>query len=240
MKISVLIPAYNAARYLAEALESVFAQGVPLHEVILVDDGSTDATGSVVDAFEGRVQYHGQAHAGIGHARNRALELSSGDLIAYLDADDVWPDGSLEARMEALRADGALDYAYGKVEQFISPDLPEEWTKRHATASSAASPARLAGAMLVRRRAFDTVGRFSVTLRVGETLDWVARADELGVRSRCVPRIVLRRRLHSTNTGLVQPESRTDYLVLAREALARRREAKTRDSESAGALGDRG
>lgn len=223
MKTSVLIPCYNAARYLAEALESVFAQGVPLREVIVVDDGSTDETERVVAAFGDRVRYHRQAHAGIGTARNRALELSSGDPVAFLDADDVWPPGSLEARLAVLRADDSVDYVYGEVEQFISPDLPEEWGRRHAAAVLTASPARLAGAMLARRRAFTRIGRFSETLRIGETLDWIARADDLGIRSRCLPQLVLRRRLHTTNTGLNQPGSRSDYLAVARAALARRR-----------------
>jgi hypothetical protein len=78
--------------------------------------------------------------------------------------------------------------------------------------------------MLVRRRAFDRVGGFDETLRIGETVDWVARADDLGVRNACLPRLVLRRRLHATNTGLTQQGSRDDYLVVARAALARRRQ----------------
>ena len=225
MKISVLVPCYNAARYLAEALESVFAQGIPLHEVIVVDDGSTDETKSVVAAFAERVQYHRQTHAGISCARNKALELSSGELIAFLDADDLWPHGSLEARLEALHADGSLDYVYGNVEQFISPDLSREWTRRHATAALTASPARMAGSMLVRRRAFNRVGGFSAALCIGETLDWVARADSLNLRSRCLPLLVLRRRLHTTNTGLTQQDRRPDYLAVARAALARKRHA---------------
>lgn len=223
MKLSVLVPCYDAARYLSEALESAFAQGVPLHEVIVVDDGSTDDPERAVAAFGARVRYHRQAHAGIGPARNTALELSSGDLIAFLDADDVWPDGSLAARLEALEADESLEYVYGEVEQFVSPELPEEWTLRHGAAVSTASPARLAGAMLVRRSAFTSVGGFRETLRVGETVDWVARADDLGVAHRSLPRLVLRRRLHATNTGMTQQASRSDYLAVARAALARRR-----------------
>jgi len=223
VKLSVLIPCYDAARYLAEALESAFAQGVPLDEIVVVDDGSTDETERVIAPFGERVRYHRQAHAGIAAARNRALALSTGDLIAFLDADDVWPDGSLAARLAALEADEALEYVYGEVEQFVSPELPEEWTRRHAAAVSTPSPARLAGTMLVWRRAFVGVGGFRETLRIGETVDWIARADSLGVQNRFLPRLVLRRRLHATNTGLTQQDSRSDYLAVARAALARRR-----------------
>jgi glycosyltransferase involved in cell wall biosynthesis len=223
VRISVLVPCYDAARYLPAALDSAFAQGVPLREVIVVDDGSTDEIGSVVAAYGERVRYHRQPHAGIGPARNRALELSSGEMIAFLDADDVWPPGSLAARLAALEADESLEYVYGEVEQFVSPELPEEWARRHGAAVLSASPARLMGAMLVRRRAFSTVGCFSQALRIGETVDWVARGDNLGVRSQRLSQLVLRRRLHTTNTGLTQQGSRSDYLAVARAALARRR-----------------
>ncbi len=223
MKTSVLIPCYNAARYLGEAIESAFAQGLPLHEVIVVDDGSTDETERVVAAFGERVQYHLQTHAGIGPARNRALELSSGDVIAFLDADDVWPPGSLAARLTVLQADESVEYVYGEVEQFVSPELTEGGARRHEAAVLTASPARLLGAMLARRRVFAKVGGFSERLRIGETVDWVARADDLGVRNECLSRLVLRRRLHTANTGLTQQGSRSDYLAVARAALARRR-----------------
>jgi glycosyltransferase involved in cell wall biosynthesis len=239
LRISVLIPCHNAALYVEEALESVFSQDVDLHEVVVIDDGSTDGSADRVRAFD-RVRVHRQANAGISGARNAALALASGDMIAFLDADDVWPDGSLRARLEAFLTDDFIEYAYGWVEQFISPDLVATAAGPHAAARLEPRPARLAGAMLVRSRAFARVGGFSPTLRVGETLDWVARADELGVRSCCLPRIVLRRRLHATNTGLIQQESRADYLTLAREALVRRRKAMTSESASAGAPGDRG
>lgn len=240
MRISVLIPCYNAAPYIEEALVSVFCQGVDLHEVVVVDDGSTDGGADRVRAFDDRVRVHRQANTGISGARNAALALATGDLIAFLDADDVWPDGSLRARREALLTDDSIEYAYGWVEQFVSPDLVATAAGSHANASLEPRPGRLAGAMLVRARAFARVGRFSPTLRVGETLDWVARADELGVRSICLPQIVLRRRLHATNTGLVQQENRADYLTLARQALARRRTAMTAESASAGATGEQG
>jgi glycosyltransferase involved in cell wall biosynthesis len=240
LKISVLIPCYNAAPYIEEALVSVFSQGVDLCEVVVIDDGSTDGGADLARAFDDRVRVHRQANAGISGARNAALALATGDLIAFLDADDIWPDGSLRARHEALLTDDSIDYAYGSVEQFISPDLVATAAGSHATASLEPRPARLAGAMLVRTRAFARVGEFSPTLRVGETLDWVARADELGVRSCCLPGIVLRRRLHATNTGLVQRESRADYLTLARQALVRRRTAVTTEAVPAGDPGGQG
>jgi glycosyltransferase involved in cell wall biosynthesis len=239
LRVSVLIPCHNAAPYVEEALESAFSQGVDLHEVVVVDDGSTDGSGDRVRGFGARVRYYWQANAGISAARNKALALATGDLIAFLDADDMWPDGSLRARLAALRTDDSIQYAYGKVEQFISPDVVEAVGARHPAAGPVLAAARLAGAMLIRRRAFERVGGFDPALRVGETLDWVARADHLGIPNRTLPDLVLRRRLHATNTGLTQQASRTDYLVVARAALARRRQAEIDRFDSSRALGER-
>lgn len=232
MRISVLIPCYNAARYVEEALLSAFSQEVDLHEVVVVDDGSTDGSADRVRAFSNCVRVHRQANAGISGARNASLALATGDVMAFLDADDVWPDGSLGARIDALMTDDSIDYCYGRVEQFISPDVSPELASAHATAILDPRPARLAGSMLVRRRAFTRVGGFSSTFRLGETLDWVARADDLGIPSRSIPDLVLRRRLHVTNTGLMQQMSQSDYLTVARAALARRRQSARKDDLS--------
>jgi glycosyltransferase involved in cell wall biosynthesis len=100
--ISVVIPTYNCSRYLAEALESVFAQTYPVHEVIIVDDGSTDAIEKVIRPFRGRVTYIRQDNKGASVARNLGLAQASGSFIALLDADDVWLPRKLGAQIDAL------------------------------------------------------------------------------------------------------------------------------------------
>ncbi len=98
--VSVIIPAYNAERYIEETLESVFKQTHDRLEVILVDDGSTDGTGARVRAYRDRVRYIQQANAGVGAARNRGLDAAAGDYIAFLDADDLWRPERLEVALE--------------------------------------------------------------------------------------------------------------------------------------------
>lgn len=219
LEVSVLIPCFNAADYIGEALESVFAQNFEPHEVIVLDDGSTDWSAEIVREFGDRVRYQHQMNGGISRARNAALELATGDTIAFLDADDIWPAGSLAARAEVLSADPSLGYVYGVVEQFVSPELKEPWASRHAARLGPVAAARLAGAMLIRRSAFQRVGLFDTNLRVGETHDWVARADRLGITAEVVPDLVLRRRLHAKNTGLTQRTRRADYLAATRATL---------------------
>jgi len=100
-----VIPAFNAEPYLAEAIQSVLAQGIPGIQVVVVDDGSTDGTAEVAAGFGAQVALIRQPNAGIGAARNAGVERAVGNFLAFLDADDVWPAGSLASRLAVLDAD---------------------------------------------------------------------------------------------------------------------------------------
>lgn len=223
MRGSVIVPFYNAEAYLQSALESIFAQCRVPDEVILVDDGSTDGSAAVAARFGARVRCHSQPHAGEGAARNHGLRLATGDCIAFLDADDVWPDAAFATLAQALESNRALDLVYGFVEQFISPEL-DEAARAGLHCPTGAEPARLCGSTLFRRRAFDQVGGFDVSFTLGATVDWIMRGDEQGLVSGRVDEVVLRRRLHKTNTGIVKKEHRSDYLRLLKASLDRRRQ----------------
>src|SRR5437667_12630279 len=106
--VSVVIPCYNGERYLAEAIESVLAQRYEPLEIIVVDDGSTDRSAEVARHFGDAVQYVCQPHAGAAAARNRGVGLATGDLIAFLDADDVWTEGRLARQVQVLEADPSV------------------------------------------------------------------------------------------------------------------------------------
>jgi glycosyltransferase involved in cell wall biosynthesis len=221
-RVSVIVPCYNAARYLAEALASIAAQTVAADELIVVDDGSTDGSGDIAAACAPYAHRARQENRGISAARNRGLELARGEVIAFLDADDVWPATSLACRLAVLAEAPAAEACSGLVEQFISSDVPDE-RRPPLDPSAVPSGARVAGAMLVRRAAFDRVGGFNPAFRVGETIDWVARADAAGVLWRTVGAVVLRRRLHETNTTALHAGARGDYLRVLKASLDRRR-----------------
>lgn len=104
-RVSVVVPAYNYGRFLAGALDSVLAQTVRPHEVIVVDDGSTDDTPAVAARFAGRVAYVRQANAGVSAARNNGIGRATGDWLAFLDADDEWEPDFLERVRPVCLAD---------------------------------------------------------------------------------------------------------------------------------------
>jgi len=101
-RISVVIPAHNAAAYLSESLDSVLAQTLPAAEILVVDDGSTDGTADVASRFGRAVRVVRQPQSGVSVARNIGLDRAAGDLIAFLDADDRWEPGKLATQVAAI------------------------------------------------------------------------------------------------------------------------------------------
>jgi len=222
--ISVMIGAYNAAPYLGEAIESVFAQDYEPIELIVVDDGSTDGTADVARGFA-QVHVIQQENGGNGAARNRAVENASGELYAFLDADDRFTPGKLTLQKAALDADPGLDIVFGHVREFLSPELDEETRAGLRPPAPEPMPWTAPNLMLVRRASFERVGPFTTAVRVGVTVDWFARAAEAGLRYSILPDVVLERRLHTQNNGLRESASRSQYLEVIRQAMERRRAA---------------
>lgn len=222
--VSVVVPCFNAAPYVGEAIESVLTQLRQHDEVIVIDDGSTDDSAQIVAGFGQRVRYQRQTNQGISAARNSGIALTRGAFIGFLDADDLWSERSLSVRLGCLIDNPDIHCAFGWVEPFISPDMTPE-VRRTIGDIGETQPGRVAGSMLVRRAVIDRIGQFDSGFRIGETMDWVARIDTAGLRSQDVGEIVLRRRVHGANTVIKERNMRSDYLRVLRAAIERRRES---------------
>lgn len=148
--VGVIVPCYDQARFIGQAIRSVLGQSSAVAEVIVVDDGSQDASAAIAEAFGPPVTVLSRPRGGAAAARNAGLQRVRSPLVAFLDADDLWPPRSLEFRLNALLTTSA-DIVYGIVEERYvgSPDRPG----RRASA-------RCAGSMIMRRETFDRVGPF--------------------------------------------------------------------------------
>lgn len=102
MKVSVIIPTYNRARLVQESIDSVLQQSFRDFEIIVIDDGSTDDTEQVLQRFSSQIRYIKQGNRGLNAARNRAIDLSQGEYIAFLDSDDLWRRFKLEVDVSVL------------------------------------------------------------------------------------------------------------------------------------------
>src|SRR5262245_60157439 len=116
--VSVIIPAYNAAAWLPDCLDSVFRQTYANREIFVIDDGSTDTTPNVLRAFAGRVQLLRQARGGIGAARNAGLARAAGEYVAFLDSDDLWRSDKLEKQVRHAHVHPDLAVIHSDAEEF--------------------------------------------------------------------------------------------------------------------------
>jgi glycosyltransferase involved in cell wall biosynthesis len=219
--VSVMIPAYNCQWYIAEAIESALDQTHAPIEVIVLDDGSTDRTLEI--ARGSGVHCVSQVHAGAGAARNRGAALARGALLAFLDADDRWPLYKLSRQVEALGRQPDLDMVFGCVQQLHVGAEWEEAIAKPYDGTSQLMPGLVAGTMLIRREAFLRVGEFKTEWKVGEFIDWYGRAVDMGLRSMCLPDLLLWRRIHATNQGIRERASVSDYAKVIKARLDRRR-----------------
>ena len=220
--VDVVIPVHDMGRLLPAAIASVLGQGPAVAQLIVVDDASTDDSAAVAEGFGPPVRLlRRETCGGIAAARNTGIAVATAPLIAFLDADDLWPEGSLEARRTALAADPRLDAAFGLVRQFLCDSLPAE---RRAWIHCPAVPQRgfLAGGMLARRDVFDRFGGFDPGIQAGEFVAWLAAARHGGLVDAMLDQVALLRRLHGANLGVLRPELRSEYLRVVRQHLARR------------------
>lgn len=226
--ISVIIPCYNAARYLAEAIESVLAQTYRPIEVIVIDDGSDDGSAVIAKKYAD-VKCIEQAHAGVCTALNSGIQRANGELLAFLDADDLWMPGKLTEQKAFLERNSIYNMVFGHVQEFFSPELAED-KRPSAVGRPEITPGYLKNTVLIWRRDWLRVGLFNTKLSLGDFIDWYERAKDLGLASAMLPQVVCKRRLHDQNSSLRKLDSRIDYLRIIKESLDRRRAEAKRGS----------
>jgi hypothetical protein len=205
-------------RYIVEAIESVLAQDHPVLDYVIVDDGSEDASTEIAESYGPPVRVLRQAHAGIGAARNLGLESVRGELIGFLDADDLLSAGSIACRAAALEAEREVDVVFGAVRRF------SERREGLPVALNAPQPGRYPGAMMGRRAVFERLAFPTSTIR-GEGLEWLLRARELGVRELMLADQVLWRRIHGENHSITHRGEIGEFARTLKASLDRRRAA---------------
>ncbi len=205
-RISVLMPLYNAAPFLEMAVQSIFRQDLAALggalEIVIVDDGSTDGSTEIARALARQhteIQLIEQENFGIARARNVALSLARGEIICFLDADDEYVEGALNFlvnELELLRQQhGDLVMVRGLVQLWAFDQTAQNWR-------SQGYPRQLSviHSCAQTRATFDRIGDFNEEFKACEDSDWLARAQEGGVRMPLRKFVVTRYRQHGANT----------------------------------------
>jgi teichuronic acid biosynthesis glycosyltransferase TuaG len=210
--VSVIMPAYNAEQYVAEAIKSVLDQTYPNWELIVVDDGSTDGTARVVNEFanaDRRVKYVFQENSQVGKARNTGLRNSAGPLVAFLDADDLWLKDKLELQVNTILNEN-VDLVFTECFVFEGDNVTDESTT-FATPTGTFHGPNLLNALflrnrlailsvLVRREALTKVGFFEEGAKYQRCEDydlWLKLARQ-GMVFHGMEKTLVRYRLHAS------------------------------------------
>lgn len=220
--VSVILPVYNGARYVGEAIESVLSQDYRPIECIVVDDGSSDESAQIIARYP--VTYIRQAQAGPGAARNAGVGAASGEILAFLDQDDQWAPGKLSAQVDILRSSPVAGYSTTLQRSWLEDgvDRPSWITAEQLESDSGLFP----GMLVATREAFEKVGPFLEDLRAASDADWFFRANDLAIPHLRVKEPLLIRRIHAANQSREVGTTHRELLRIARDSIARKSAVK--------------
>jgi glycosyltransferase involved in cell wall biosynthesis len=211
--VSVVMTAWNAEWFIGEALRSVLDQTVAPAQVIVVDDGSTDGTVAIATGLDGPVTVVSREHAGVGPSRNAGLAVADRQLVAFIDADDVWVPTKLERQLAAFAEDPSREAVFCLFDEFVDVEHPPPPGTRAPRTNQSAS---LSTGLLVPREVVDRIGPFAD----GPSADWVgwwAHARVLEIAEYVVPEVLYRRRIHSANNSFQRRDDSRRVVGIALE-----------------------
>lgn len=211
--VSIIIPAFNAEKYIADTIESALAQTYQNHEIIVVDDGSDDDTALVVKRFP-QVVLIQQSNAGVGAARNTALKHARGEVIALLDADDIWLPKKLSAQFKYWADHPELEIIFS-LAQNITTYLPGA----PITSKFPILEAPVPSTSIFRSELLSKIGYFDSNVKVGEFADWYGKIINAKIKKGCVPELLVFRRIHGENIGIRKKNLQVEYVRVLKRKL---------------------
>jgi glycosyltransferase involved in cell wall biosynthesis len=215
--VTAIVQVFNGERFVADAIRSIQQQTVPPQEIIVVNDGSSDATDRVVRGFGDQVRYLGQDNQGPAAARNAGIAMATGELICFLDADDLWHPEKQQRELARLAERPELDIVFCGMRNVAFDEHsgfdPGRWP------IIPISPCT----MLARRAVFERIGVFDPKLRRGEDTEWYVRMMMRQVKYEVLPEILLERRIHGQNLTTDHASSPMDVVPLLKQVLDQRR-----------------
>jgi glycosyltransferase involved in cell wall biosynthesis len=207
---TIVIAVLNGEQTLARALESALAQTYEPLEVLVVDDGSTDATAEIARSFEG-VRYLYQENSGPSAARNRGIDEALGEYVAFLDADDEALPARMSLQVGFLLEHPEVGCTLGR-QEVAEGGPPPEWVGRDAVFGDLAGVPLMS--LVARRETLLDLGGFDTSLRIAEDRDLLVRMRERGIRIDVVAEVVLRRHFHGGNLSFERSPDPSEHPLL--------------------------
>jgi glycosyltransferase involved in cell wall biosynthesis len=231
-KVSVIIPAYKAARFIGETIDSVFAQTFSSFEIIVINDGSPDVDEleRVLSRYPTRLSYVSQRNQGAGAARNAGLRLARGEFVAFLDSDDVWLPRFLEEQLALITSKGGFDLVYSDAVSFSDPASPGRSTMETNPSFGEVTFESLTcgrctvitSAVLARRERILAVGLFDQSLPNSQDFDlWLRLLKDGNARSTYQRKALVRRRIYEGSLSFDPVKSLAGELSVLNKVLRR-------------------
>lgn len=220
MRHSVILPVLNGARHVREALDSALPQLSDDDEVIVIDNGSTDDTVEIVRRIgDARIRIVAEAAIGPGPARNTGLREAKGEIVSFLDHDDLWPDGRNAGLLAALEAHPDADAVYGRMH--VRFDAGEE--AQFMAMNGALSDKLVLGVFIFKAASLRATGPFRTTPLTGSDLDFLLRYNSAGRQVIAWEGDVLVYRRHDANITKNMRERQLGMMSSLASHLARKR-----------------
>ena len=219
--VSVIVVVANGEKYLASALKSIFTQNYHPLEVIVVDGQSVDKTADIAKSFPS-VRYVYQHNRGLANARNLGIEKAQGELIAFLDHDDLWTPNKLRVQVDYLMQNPKIQYVNSLVKLFLEPGcslrpgFPQELLDKEQVG-------RTPGTLIARSYLFNLIGNFNPKFDIGCDVDWFTRAKDHNIPMAIIPEVLLYKRIHNTNLSSNAKINKQELLTIIKQSLDRQR-----------------
>ncbi len=223
--ITVIIPLYNTEKYIVEAIESLINQTRRVDQIIVVNDGSTDSSISQLSKFPS-LEIYQKENSGIVDTLNLGLSKATGDFIGFLDADDRYRNNKLEIQSDLLQKNKNVDVVFGGSINFkINPITQKEEILKKILGKGF-------NLGLYRRSVFEKVGNLILNPSLNYVIEWHDRANHFEIQNLSHNEIVYERRIHDSNTGILNKEKHNlEYLNTIKASLDRRRAINTSTNE---------
>jgi len=220
--VSVIMPVFNGERYLDKAIKSVLDQTIVDLELIVIDDGSTDNTINLLSSiYDPRFKFYQQTNLGASNARNFGVEKSTGEYLAFLDADDLWVKNKLLLQLSEINKSGSPQMIFGLVQEFLDNSLTDlKEIDPYGDLQTGYSPITL----LIKKSDFLKVGPFDERWTVAEFIDWYDRAKSIGLKDIVIQNLLAYRRIHKANVDRLKRSNIKQYVAVLKESLDRRRQ----------------
>lgn len=226
--ITVIVPFFQAEKYIAETIESILTQTYAPQEILLVNDGSTDQSMEILKQYKTLRILENPSNMGQSATLNRGINAASQPWLSFLDADDLWHPNKLEKQWIRILQDetnATSKLYFTHIEQFVSPELPvEEQQKVDIKHPIIAGIAKTT--LLTHKSVFDRTGLFDTQWKIGDFVDWYVRCKEIGITDVIIGEVLARRRLHTSNMSRQLLDQRNMFAKIMMASLHRRKQQK--------------